>query len=416
MRPVTDALRGPLGVTLVITVVLVVWTRCTPQEEAAVMPPPLWEYPRESEPQVSSTAIIASGPLDGPKTSAAPFFQDLSVTFPLRKDETFVMRLRPNLSYVVKVDDWRRASNSVPIVVFDFQAEKYARGIFAVSDRGLSGTVSVDGLVFLVTPIGNKRHRIDEVKVLTLPKEEEPVTDADGLTLLPPPADTDQNFRVLLVFSSELTGFCQTPEHVSLYEAKLVEALGSVGITTPISVVPFCSEIDSDGGDFLTQLRSLATSSDIAARRDAVDADLVSLVVARGTTCGRAYYTRPTIADSRHRGFSVVRFDCALTNESFVHEIGHNLGLLHDRASTATTSTDCNYDYFVSNPQGTQFTDRTIMSLKSSVCPNCTRVLTFSDFAKGHGVPCTNPVNGTQGPADNAVEIQLPFEVTRRFY
>ncbi|HYC87918.1 MAG TPA: zinc-dependent metalloprotease family protein [Thermoanaerobaculia bacterium] len=391
---------------------------CTKQEEVAAIPPPLFEDPAGTEPELSSKAArAASSEMFGlPGNSAEPFVQKLSTSLPLHIGDEYMMPLRPDLSYPVTVKEWSRASNSGTVTVFAMKDEQFGQAILSSSEAGLSGTVNVNGQMFLITPIGNGLHRIDEVNVFRLPDDDPPIDDDDDLKPLDPPVEVDDDFRVLLVFTRDLRGFCQQAGHVGEYEKRLQLAMQSVGITTPITVVAYCSEIRSVPGDLRNQLKLIATSSDIRARRAAAKADLVSLIANDGDQCGVAYYTRRPTASSRHRGFSVVHFDCARINESFVHEIGHNLGLLHDRASTATTSTDCNHGYFVSNPQGTQFTDRTIMSLKSSVCPNCVRVLTFSDFAKGHGVPCTDAVNGTHGPADNAVEIQLPFEVARRFY
>ena len=71
---------------------------------------------------------------------------------------------------------------------------------------------------------------------------------------------------------------------------------------------------------------------EVHALRDRLGADLVSLMVAESDICGRAYTPG---------AFSLTRQGCA-----FVHELGHNFGLLHDRyTSGGGTSAHPAYGY-----------------------------------------------------------------------
>ncbi len=65
----------------------------------------------------------------------------------------------------------------------------------------------------------------------------------------------------------------------------------------------------------------------IHAMRDAIGADLVALIRSEGEFCGVANIM-PSSTGSADRGFSVTAQGC-LANQTFAHEIGHNLGCCH---------------------------------------------------------------------------------------
>lgn len=91
--------------------------------------------------------------------------------------------------------------------------------------------------------------------------------------------------------------------------------------------------VDNESGDMNTDLTQVATDGDgihdqVHALRNSLGLDLVSLIVANGSYCGLAYcYGGAAWA------FSVVNFGCSVSNLSFPHEIGHNLGMGHDVAN-----------------------------------------------------------------------------------
>ena len=83
-------------------------------------------------------------------------------------------------------------------------------------------------------------------------------------------------------------------------------------------------------GNFSTDLSRLTSTSDgymddVHALRDAYGADMVSLWVEGGQYCGIGWVgPHPSYA------FTVVNRGCATGNMSFAHELGHNMGALHD--------------------------------------------------------------------------------------
>ena len=64
---------------------------------------------------------------------------------------------------------------------------------------------------------------------------------------------------------------------------------------------------------------------DVHQKREEYKADLVVLLVGRGSACGIGY-----LYADEDWAFSVVRQNCAAVNYTFAHEIGHNQGAQHD--------------------------------------------------------------------------------------
>lgn len=96
-------------------------------------------------------------------------------------------------------------------------------------------------------------------------------------------------------------------------------------------------------------------------------ADVVSLWVndALGTDCGMSPGLDVNMTPDQNLAFSVVRLKCALSNRSFVHEIGHILQANHDRyQEEAGKGPDYNYGY-VKADKGWM----TVMSYHRPDCP-----------------------------------------------
>lgn len=93
----------------------------------------------------------------------------------------------------------------------------------------------------------------------------------------------------------------------------------------------------NEAGSALTDLTSLRGTTDgnmdaVHALRDAHGADLVGLITHDGGgSCGIAYLNTNPTAYNPTVGFSVTAYGCIGANRSFAHELGHNMGLRHDR-------------------------------------------------------------------------------------
>ncbi|HWJ97581.1 MAG TPA: M12 family metallo-peptidase, partial [Acidimicrobiales bacterium] len=88
-------------------------------------------------------------------------------------------------------------------------------------------------------------------------------------------------------------------------------------------------------------------SDSIHALRNSTGADLVSVLVHDPSSCGLAWVLNSVTASASSRspyGFSTVDYSCAVDNYSFPHELGHNMGLNHDRYVEPSPTL---YDYAV---------------------------------------------------------------------
>lgn len=186
------------------------------------------------------------------------------------------------------------------------------------------------------------------------------------------------------------------------------QALQGSGVPHRIALVGRSEVQYTESGDSRDDLSRLANPSDghmdeVHALRDQVGADLVHLIVLEPTpeTCGRAF---------RPGAFSLSGVSCGGRN--FAHELGHNLGLRHDRYQVLQHERgpylDPAYGYvnrfFIDSPASRRW--RTIMSYPE-YCQHlqCLQLFRFSNPRQTWnddpmGVTYGDGGSGLTGPAD----------------
>jgi hypothetical protein len=112
----------------------------------------------------------------------------------------------------------------------------------------------------------------------------------------------------------------------------------------------------------------------VHALRDAHGADLVSLIVEGTSLCGIAWLMTTQSNSFQTHAFSVVARVCATGNFSFGHELGHNMGLQHDRVDAPADGVFPFSHGYVDTPHGF----RDIMGVAAS-CGGCMRIQNFSN-------------------------------------
>jgi hypothetical protein len=126
------------------------------------------------------------------------------------------------------------------------------------------------------------------------------------------------------------------------------------------------------GQTFVTMLDALTSGSEFASvrsTRDLVGADMVALIAANGSACGRGW-----IDSSASTAFTVTNYSCAVGNHSFAHELGHNFGARHD-PFVDPTNTPYPYGHGYVVPSNAW---RTVMAYVDA-CGSCPRLQYFSN-------------------------------------
>ena len=164
------------------------------------------------------------------------------------------------------------------------------------------------------------------------------------------------------------------------------------------------------GKGFDQVLSDATNSSAVASWRNAHFADLVSVVrddSGRGNDyCGLAWYHDTPSASTKNYAHSVVNISCAVGNHSFAHELGHNMGLKHDRYAEGKLGSDqTHYNYGFSNLAQRA---RTIMAYADycySKGVSCTRIGYFSNPYKTYNGGTLGVKPGATNPAYNAYRL-----------
>ncbi|KAG5180568.1 hypothetical protein JKP88DRAFT_279443 [Tribonema minus] len=107
--------------------------------------------------------------------------------------------------------------------------------------------------------------------------------------------------------------------------------------------------------------------------------DIVQLVIDNGYYCGLGYVMSSATTGFAPSAYSTVHWGCMDTsNLAHIHEMGHNFGGLHDRASnTLTTAWPYGYGYR-SCPSATAERVKSVMAYWSPNCPGQYNVPVFS--------------------------------------
>ncbi|MGB5014236.1 MAG: M12 family metallo-peptidase [Pyrinomonadaceae bacterium] len=147
-------------------------------------------------------------------------------------------------------------------------------------------------------------------------------------------------------------------------------------------------------GNFSTELSNLRADATAATRRDALKADLVSMLTNSTAACGIGYLMG-SLGGNQNNGFSVTARTCAVGNLSFAHELGHNMASHHNPENGGTAVYAYGYGHYVNGSY------RTVMSYSDPCTSGCTRVPYFSNPT----VIFNNQPTGVDNARDNARSI-----------
>ncbi|WP_067643879.1 reprolysin-like metallopeptidase [Dokdonella koreensis] len=230
---------------------------------------------------------------------------------------------------------------------------------------GDSVLAELDGTAF--APCGGA------IEVLPVASPSEPAMAGRGLP--------DEPVDVMIAYTPPVLAALGSVAAVEAHAQAAVDASNTAFVNSAMTVrfrlVAVMPVARSDSGSIGADLTWLSGDPDVSARRDAVGADLVSLLVENGAgACGVGYVMRspgPGFADS---AFQVTARTCAVGNLSYAHEHGHNMGMEHDPAngtSPASASFPWSFGHVVDGSY------RTVMSYSSVCTAGCPRRAYFSN-------------------------------------
>ena len=304
----------------------------------------------------------------------------------------------------------------------------------AIRGTKMAGTIVSGQRLFKIEPTVDNRHRLVEIDEDAMPPDHHPLVVPDDGTPPEPPAP-EPNFQQPDALGATApdavtTAAATTPNTIVdllvVYTATArakqggtaaMNALIAMGvdlanqaysnskISMQLRLVRAAEVAYTETGNISTDLSRLRSTNDgfmdsVHQLRNQYKADLVALIVDNGGSfCGIAYVMangpRASFADW---AFSVTDRDCVASN-TLTHELGHNMGDAHDRASGGSGVFPYSYGYRKSTGE---HPFRTIMAYPCST--SCPRIKYFSNprvlyFNQPIGIDhSANPTNS----ADNA--------------
>jgi hypothetical protein len=122
---------------------------------------------------------------------------------------------------------------------------------------------------------------------------------------------------------------------IATAESETNTGLSVSGVTFSVDVVHTTKVSYTEPATFSEALNAITNTDDgemdsIHGLRDTHEADLVVLLVDIAGSCGLGWLPETVSPFNSHLGFTVTKHSCATGNYTFAHEIGHNMGLLHD--------------------------------------------------------------------------------------
>jgi hypothetical protein len=295
--------------------------------------------------------------------------------------------------------------------------------VLTVVDGKIAGTVTlVDeatavNRTYLLVPNADASYSLREINPAGLPEDHPaqplvaPTTQhkANTKAAAADTPDSGGTVDVMVVYSQQTAA--ATGSAINAQIQQVIDGANVVyansGITMRLRLVRAEAVPYSESGNFNTDLNTLTAGtgglSGVPALRNTYAADIVSMFVEGMQYCGLGW-----IGPSVGYAFNVVNRGCALSNLSFVHEVGHNFGALHEPAADPSIVPYA-YGHGYSYPPGRW---RDVMSIGTDcvAVTGCGRIGFFSNPNLTFGLPAT-PLGNTSASDVARVHNQNAYPV-----
>ena len=300
------------------------------------------------------------------------------------------------------------------------------------------GSVRTPAAAYAIRTVGSGAYvvrQIDESSLLPLGeplRDPKPASIGSSQSVAGPPDDGSE-IDVMVVYTPSSKHFeggrAAVEALIDLFVAETNQAYANSGANQKIRLVlREALEYIEDGNSFL-DLNRFGVDSDghmdqVHELRDLYSADLAHILVARSVNvCGVAQFpSDDEPIDPETFGFGLTVNACG--GLVFAHELGHNMGLRHDRYVEDQLGSAWNFGYVnqaVFEPGAPESAHwRTIMAYRKQceeVGSYCPMIGYFSNTEVTYdgdpmGVPADHPSTGVDGPADAARTLNERREIT----
>ncbi len=314
--------------------------------------------------------------------------------------------------------------------------------LLVVQNGIVAGTIRGGGKLFQIRFAGGGIHEVQEIDPLLLPSEDEPLDpgvelDAMGTAAVAAAADDGSLIDVLVAYTPAARagagGTAAMQALINLGIAETNQAYANSGVIQRVRLAGTAELAYTESGDMGDDLNRFRMTSDghmdqVHALRDGTRADLVHLIVEGGGSCGIGYVMDSVSSSFASFAFAVTRRSCVTPNLSFAHEMGHNMGLQHDRYVNLSNS-PFSYSHGYVNQAAlapgaaTNKRWRTVMAYNDECAAagfGCNRLMYFSDPARTHtgdplGVPGAASSTSPDGPANERLSLDATRTTVANF-
>ena len=431
----------------------------------------------EMEPadEVETPAVVITGsrikPLSPIIERKTVDFVDLGLSDTYDEGDRITIQLFDDVRLTARIVDITIGDNKQVDIVARFRDDKMGMFLLSYWDDGAIGTIQRKGRVFDLFPVADGKVRVTEFNQGRFPSERLPRSpetqseDSERVPIQPQldertiSHDSDQApavVRILMLAPTSVYSYACSSRILPRVAGHLARQINWVWNDAARSqVIARCIdyepqghklveyvnggkcwqnyEADNEGETLDADYDWLVDDPDIKQLRDQLRADLVVMVVPTYLWCGVATPNGPNVslADADNP-YAVVAFDCMRANYSLQHELGHLLGMNHDRDGTSSSLADqCNYGYICM--RNGRVAGRTVMAYYSSCvhqggtdadCSDRYPMYSTPDpvIHRGRqadtvcGQPCSSTSNGPEyGAANNYEQLREAARTVAQF-